>query len=88
MASRKRKRTRMPRSRGEFGLSVPEAGAMIGLSVNPSYEAARRGEIPAVRIGGLLIVPKAVWLKKLGVEERRPDAVVAPAALQHGGEAA
>jgi hypothetical protein len=63
-----RKRTKLPRSRGEFGFSVPEAGAMIGLSVNPSYEAARRGEIPTVKIGGLLIVPKALWLRKLGVE--------------------
>lgn len=58
----------LPKSRGEFGFSVPEAGAMIGLSVNPAYAAAKAGEIPTVRIGGLLIVPKALWLKKLGVE--------------------
>jgi len=41
---------------------------MIGLSVNPSYAAAKKGEIPTVRVGGLLIVPKALWLKKLGIE--------------------
>jgi hypothetical protein len=62
-------RTGMPKSRGEYGLSVPEAGAMIGLSINPSYEAAKRGEIPTVKMGGLLIVPKAIWLRKLGVTE-------------------
>ncbi len=58
----------MPRSRGKFGFSVPEAGAMIGLSVNSSYAAARAGEIPVVRVGGLLIVPRAAWLRKLGIE--------------------
>ena len=41
---------------------------MIGLSVNPSYAAAKAGEIPTVKVGGLLIVPKALWLRKLGVE--------------------
>lgn len=40
---------------------VPEAGAMIGLSRNGSYEAAARGEIPTFRIGRLLKVPKAKW---------------------------
>lgn len=64
-----KKRTRLPKSRGKFGFSVPEAGAMIGLSVNPSYQAAKAGQIPTVKIGGLLIVPRAIWLKKLGVEK-------------------
>jgi hypothetical protein len=62
------KKTKLPKSRGEFGFSVPEARAMIGLSVNPSYAAAKAGEIPTVKVGGLLIVPKALWLRKLGVE--------------------
>lgn len=69
MAARKKTtRNRTPRSRGEFGFSVPEAGRMIGLSVNSAYEAARRGEIPTVKIGNLLIVPKRPWLKMLGAE--------------------
>jgi hypothetical protein len=41
---------------------------MIGLSVNPAYAAARAGQIPTMRVGGLLIVPKALWLKMLGIE--------------------
>jgi hypothetical protein len=53
---------------GELGFSVPEAGAMVGLSKNSSYAAAKRGDIPTVRIGGLLIVPRAIWLKKLGLD--------------------
>lgn len=67
MASRKT--TKPPKSRGEFGLSVPEAGAMLGLSINSAYAAAHAGEIPTVKIGGLLVVPKLIWLKKLGVEK-------------------
>jgi hypothetical protein len=66
--AKRRKTKGMPRPRGEFAFTVPEAGAMIGLSINSSYAAAKRGEIPAVKVGGLLIVPKVAWLRKLGVE--------------------
>ena len=38
-------------------LSVPEAGkAYFGLGRGASYEAARRGELPVIRIGRLLRV--------------------------------
>jgi excisionase family DNA binding protein len=40
---------------------VPEAGAMVGLSRNASYDAAKRGEIPTIRFGGRLKVPKAAF---------------------------
>jgi hypothetical protein len=38
-------------------LDVPEAGAKLGLGRNASYAAAKRGEIPTIRIGRLLRVP-------------------------------
>jgi hypothetical protein len=39
-------------------LSVPAAGRRyFGLAKNASYEAAARGEIPVIRIGGRLRVP-------------------------------
>jgi excisionase family DNA binding protein len=39
-------------------MTVPEAGAeYFGLSRGGSYEAAKRGEIPTIRIGKLLRVP-------------------------------
>jgi hypothetical protein len=39
-------------------LSVPEAGWIyFELGRNASYEAAKRGEIPVIRIGRLLRVP-------------------------------
>lgn len=40
---------------------VPEAGAMVGLTRNASYEAAKRGEIPTLKFGRLLKVPKVAW---------------------------
>ena len=39
-------------------LTVPEAGRLyFDLGRNASYEAARRGDIPTIRIGRLLRVP-------------------------------
>jgi excisionase family DNA binding protein len=45
--------------------AVPEAGEMLGLGRNASYEAARRGDIPTIRIGKLLKVPKAAFHRLL-----------------------
>jgi excisionase family DNA binding protein len=39
-------------------MSVPEAGALLGLGRNGSYKAAKRGEIPTIRIGNKLLVPR------------------------------
>ena len=44
---------------------VPEAGAMARLNKNASYAAAKRGDIPTIRFGKLLKVPKKAWDKKL-----------------------
>jgi excisionase family DNA binding protein len=44
---------------------VPEAGALIGLTRNGSYRAAANGEIPTIRIGRLLKVPKAAFHQML-----------------------
>jgi hypothetical protein len=39
-------------------LTIPEAGmTYFGLSRNGSYAAARRGDIPTIKIGRLLRVP-------------------------------
>ena len=39
--------------------TVPEVGLLLGLSRNAAYAAAQRGDIPTIRIGRLLLVPKA-----------------------------
>lgn len=49
-------------------ISVEEAGALADLGRNSAYAAAKRGDIPTIRIGKLLKVPKAAWLKKLAGE--------------------
>ena len=57
-----------PSETGTLAFSVPQAGRMIGLSRNGSYEAAKRGEIPTITFGKRLVVPRALWLRKLGAE--------------------
>ena len=47
---------------------IPEAGKRAGLGRNASYEAARRGEIPTIKIGNRLRVPKKAWDAKLNGE--------------------
>ena len=47
-------------------LTVPEAGRRyFDLGKNASYEAARRGDIPTIRIGRLLRVPVVQMERKL-----------------------
>jgi hypothetical protein len=53
---------------------VPEAGAKLGLCRGRSYEAAKRGDIPTIRIGRLLKVPKAAFEKMLNVTVKKTEA--------------
>ncbi|MCC2280277.1 helix-turn-helix domain-containing protein [Streptomyces sp. ET3-23] len=47
-------------------LLVPEAGRIaFGLGRTASYAAARRGEIPTIRIGGKVLVPTTRLLEML-----------------------
>ena len=67
--------SRNPKSRstGIAGLtacrSPRPAGAMIGLGRNASYEAAKEGRIPVMKIGALKIVPRGPWLKQIGADD-------------------
>jgi hypothetical protein len=56
------------RSRGPYGLSVPEAGAMIGLGRNASYDVVKAGKIPVLEFGSRKIVPRGPWLKQIGAD--------------------
>lgn len=38
-------------------MSVPEAGKLLGLSRGSAYQAARRGDLPTLRVGRRLLVP-------------------------------
>ena len=48
-------------------MNVPEAGRVYyGLGRSASYEAARRGDIPTIKIGKKLFVPVRAMERKLG----------------------
>jgi len=46
-------------------LTVPEAAEMLGISRNYGYELVRRGELPSVRFGKRIVIPKIALEKKL-----------------------
>ena len=39
-------------------LNINEVAAALGISRNAAYQACKKGEIPAIRIGKRLLVPK------------------------------
>ena len=46
--------------------TVDEAAAVLGISRNSAYEAARRGEIPTIRVGRRILVPRSLLEELLG----------------------
>ena len=56
----------------ELTISVPEAGRRLGLGKNAAYEAARRGELPVLRFGRKLRVPRIAYERMLS--EPKPPA--------------
>jgi hypothetical protein len=65
----KPRKPRKPRNRGPYGLSIPDAGKLIGLGKNASYDAAKAGKIPVMEFGKQKIVPRLEWLKKIGAAD-------------------
>ena len=51
-----------------FTLSVEECAKRLGIGRNSAYEAVARGEIPVIRVGKRLLVPKAQLDKLLAGE--------------------
>lgn len=45
--------------------TVPEAGARLGLSRAAAYAAAQRGDLPTIRIGRRIMVPRAAFARLL-----------------------
>ena len=56
-----------PKQAERLVYTVPEAGRLLGLGRNAAYEAAKRGDIPTLRIGRLLLVPKLPLHRMLGI---------------------
>lgn len=49
-------------------MTVDEAAAALGISRNLAYELVERGELPSVRLGRRLVVPKRALERLLEVE--------------------
>ncbi len=48
-----------------LAITVPEAGQALGLGRSGAYQAARRKQIPTVRVGRRLLVPLAALERML-----------------------
>ncbi len=53
------------------GLTVPVtvAGRALGLGRNAAYAAAKRGDLPTIKIGGAIRVPTAPLRRMLGLDQ-------------------
>lgn len=56
---------------GKLVMSVPEAGQKLGISRNAAYQAAARGDIPTLKIGGRICVPIAAFERLLDVQMKQ-----------------
>jgi excisionase family DNA binding protein len=48
--------------------TVPEVAQILGVGRNTAYESCRAGEIPTVRVGSRVLVPRAAIEAMLSVE--------------------
>jgi excisionase family DNA binding protein len=62
-------------------ITVPEAGEQLGLSKSSAYEAAKRGDIPTIRIGRRLLVPCDAVDRLLSQAFEKAKTVAAAAAI-------
>lgn len=56
--------------------TVEEAGVLLGLGRSGTYEAVRRGDIPTIRIGRRLLIPRVAldrWLLEAGLTPKESD---------------
>ena len=58
----------LPDPRDRPTLTVEEAARFLGVSRASGYAAARRGEIPTIRVGKRLVVPVARLRVLLGID--------------------
>jgi excisionase family DNA binding protein len=62
-------RHRVPQAEDQPTMRLwPEVGRVLGLSRASTYEAARRGDIPAIRFGRRIVVPTAALRRMLGLD--------------------
>jgi excisionase family DNA binding protein len=57
---------------GRLTLDVPDAARLLGIGRAAAYEGVRRGEIPHVRIGGRILIPRAALEEMLADVGQHP----------------
>ena len=50
--------------------SIPEAGKLLGISRGAAYDAAAKGDLPTIKMGGRKLVSKAVLDRLLSGETK------------------
>jgi excisionase family DNA binding protein len=58
-------------------VSVEEAGRILGYSRNTAYDAVQRGELPVIRLGRKIRVPKVALEQMLEGAGRAPQREIA-----------
>ena len=53
-------------------ITVEEAARYLGIGRNSTYEAIRRNEIPYIRIGRRIVIPRHRFLEWLGASDANP----------------
>ena len=60
---------------GPLLLTVPETARLLRISRNLAYELVARGELPAVRLGRVIRIPRSElddWLERSVAKPERP----------------
>ena len=58
---------RSPQTIERLTIPVPEAARRLGIGRNAAYDAIRRGELPAIKVGRRILVPLAALYRKLQI---------------------
>ncbi len=66
--------------------TIEEAAQMLGVGRSTAYDAARRGELPVVRLGRRLLVPRARLNELLGINKANGSGTGADSPKENGGE--
>ena len=51
-----------------LALSVEEAAGLLGISTWLAYELVHRGELPSLRLGRRIVVPRAALERMVGIQ--------------------
>lgn len=54
-------------------MKVEEAAQLLGIGRNQAYEAVRRGEIPSLKIGGRILVPRRRLMALINGDEEEAE---------------